>query len=224
MATACKKALIYCYLLVLIGCNADNLDTQDLEQSFLFAKSNGDYLVDESRSLSITEVLAKESGFSPSLEIPNKFMVNAAIWQRFEVENLFPEEKSLILIYKYNIIHQLSAYSFPLNQNIPKYSGTTVDPQQRDLKNWKMGFTFTFKPHEKKTILIKSTTSDRVNLSHEWLTPKAYQTQLMQNLAAQNLFYGVMLVLILYNFFLFLSSVWSETKFLPLQLSFFYRG
>ncbi|MFK7824716.1 MAG: 7TM diverse intracellular signaling domain-containing protein [Oligoflexales bacterium] len=206
MATACKKVLTFCYLIVLVGCNADNFDTQNLEQSFLFSKSNGDYLVDESQSLTITEVLGKESGFKPSLEIPNKFMVNAAIWQRFEVENLSPEEKSLILIYKYNIIHQLSAYSLPLNQNTPKYSGTTVEPRQRDLKNWKMGFSFTFKPNEKKNIFIKSTTSDRVNLSHEWLTPKAYQIQLMQNLAAQNLFYGVMLVLILYNFFLFLST------------------
>ena len=207
LAIAYKIILTFTTILLLCACNQNNSDNLNPDKTFSFASTNGEYLVDLSQNLSISEVLTKESSFKPSLEIPNRFMVNAAVWQRFEVENKTKAEQNLILIYKYNIIHQLTAYTLPVNKELnPKHSGSTVEPMQRDLKNWKLGFAFNFKANEKKTILIKSQTYDRVNLSHEWLSPKAYQMQLMQNLAAQNLFYGVMLVLVLYNLFLFLST------------------
>lgn len=205
MSAFCKQFLIFYYLLMLYGCSNQQSKDHDYLSNFSFKNIQGEYFVAPRMEMSVSDVVTELPNFRQKLP-SNELAGSQAVLQHFELTNRSNSEKTLILVYKYNIIHHLEAYTLPTEHEPVKVSGIRIKPEDRDLKNWKLGFSFTFKPNEQKSIFIRSTTFDRINLSNEWLSPERYEKQIMQNLVAQNLFYGVMLVLILYNFFLYLST------------------
>ena len=168
------------------------------------------YLVDENNELLEADVLAGKyaAEFKRSPEsVLNLGFSDASIWIRLDVEfsDKLSKERSWLLEIGYPLLDEVAFYRMDGDQFRKTESGDTKPFSQRELNQPNFAFRLPIFPGNTSTYYLKIRSSSSLQIPITLWSTEAYADKNGQKLIVLGAFYGIMLVMILYNFFIFLS-------------------
>ncbi len=165
-----------------------------------------EYLEDPSGGLALKEVL-EEKGWKDSRgDTLNFGFTSSAYWFRFTVGNASQRKISWFLEISYPMIDSLKLY---VPEEGGKHrlieTGDHLPFEHRDVEN--VGFVFLLdeSPGE-HTYYLRMQTTSSLNFTPVMMSHKAYFHKLNREQPVVWIYYGLMIIMVVYNFFIFLSS------------------
>jgi two-component system, sensor histidine kinase LadS len=180
-------------------------------------------LEDTSGSLTIDEVSqpSKQSLFKPNLDpVPNFGISNSAFWVKFTIKNEYPKENWSLSI-KSAHIHSIDLY-IPENNHFSHIStGNQYPFSQREFKNEFFSFLTEF-PAEESTYYIRfHNTHDALFVPLEIYPASLLIEEFINANYFYGIYYGIILSMLLYNLFIYLSIREKSYLFYIIFLFFF---
>lgn len=164
---------------------------------------------DSTKLLTINDILDPNHNqkFLPSKdEIPNFGQTNFHYWIKVSFENKSPEYTKRLLEIDYNNIDLVEVYSESNGkfQRTDK-TGMMFPFSERKIKNRNFIFSIEMEKGTSKTIYIKLYNSGGLSVPLKIWNEESFFLHYADIQQGLGLYYGVMIVMILYNFFIFLS-------------------
>jgi signal transduction histidine kinase len=171
----------------------------------LEVKGNLLHLVDSTNAISFDNIRIKVFQTVPIEESPNFGFDRNAHWFKLEVSNRTENEKFLLEV-AYSVIDSIDFYFQTDGRWLKKTAGDMLPISHRDIAHRHPGFEFSLPPQQQATIYLKVKTISSVQVPL-LLWPRddffisAFHMQMINGF-----FYGAVLIMMLYQFFLFLST------------------
>ena len=170
-----------------------------------------DILEDKDGTMSFEKISSQEYGekFIKSIwDVPNFGYTDSAYWVKFTLDgkNLRTEKMNLIIEVSYSLLDYVYMYAPDSKGNYyVSKTGDRLKFSSREIDHRFFLFKIDMKPREKKTIYlrVKSESSVQIHL-HLW-TETAFAAKDHNEQYALGIYYGIILVMMLYNLFLFFS-------------------
>ena len=187
-----------------------SLDTVDLteDQGKYPLGLHFEYLEDKGGTLTIDDVTSPEyaGGFRRSgEEAPNFGYTRSPYWIRFKVRNTTRDSIKWLLKIDYYWFNTIELFS-PLGDGSysSKIAGYVVPIKEQDIKTNKHIFSFVVPRGGEETFYVRFRTTDLMILgmsiySYDYLVKEDHEEQIINGL-----FYGAMIIMLLYNLFLFI--------------------
>lgn len=178
------------------------------QQPVIFKGENlviGDHvaiLEDATNSLRLNDV-RKSTGFVKSkISIPNLKLSRSDFWLKFSVKNM-TDKDHLILALEYPMLGTCEFYSIPDGkaQKLSYYEAFS----QRKYKHQNFLFDIYLKPGNTETYYLRVKSTEQMVLPLILGSPKIIAEKLLANDLAWGIFIGLILVMVVYNFFIYLS-------------------
>lgn len=179
-----------------------------------------DHLVDESDDLSLDQV--RKMNFAPLPNVdksPGFGFDRRTHWFRIRILNQSKESEWRMEI-PYAPLDQIDLYilSDSGSLKLHKTNGDIFRISKRDLPYRHPIFTFTIEPGQSRMLYLRVQTISSVQVPVVFWTPQTFQTASHRTQLINGLFYGAMLVMILYQLLLFLSIRDRSTGYYVLTL------
>ncbi|MBF0289535.1 MAG: SpoIIE family protein phosphatase [SAR324 cluster bacterium] len=169
-----------------------------------------DILEDHSGQMTISDILALDQN-SPRFrantkKVPNFGHTNSAIWLRFTVFNPHLNLEHLLLEIDYPIIHSIKIYQPDGQGNyIVKKGGTSVPFPEREVKHRHFVFNIDVHGEELQIVYLRFQSEDTIHLPLTLWQFTAFFEKDHQEQYFLGLYYGMILVMVIYNLFLFFA-------------------
>ena len=164
---------------------------------------------DPSCQITIENILTPsiQSQFKPSTEeIPNFGFTSSSYWFRFQVEDYSPEDFNWLFEAEFPLMDTVNLYVLKGDQVvIEKSSGDLIPFDRRDIMHKSILFTLPLRKGDRYTVYVQSTGNFSKRFPFNLITEKKFIEKTHLQDAFKGIYYGIILVIILYNFFLFLS-------------------
>lgn len=126
-------------------------------------------------------------------------------WLRFDVQN-DTNERSWILEFAFPLIYQIDLYTMDADEVIHlQTTGSNYPFHERELKNRYFGLSLDISPHTTRTYYVKVIGGGDLYPPISIWNPTAYAEKNQVETTILGLFYGMIFVMIMYNFFLFIA-------------------
>lgn len=176
-------------------------------------------LEDPGGELTIEEVASAEFAgrFTPSQEeVPNFGFTDSVFWVRFRLDNQTRQTDEWLLEQGFANMQYVDLYTpLPDGQEFAvKQSGNLQPPSSRDRVHPQIVFSLPIAPQDQQTVYLRFQNGASMTLPLTLWTPEAFSIETQVKHVLEGLFLGVLLGLLAYNVFLFLSL--RETSYLYL--------
>jgi len=164
-----------------------------------FEETGAELFIDD--ILGITQTFQKAEGPSP-----NFGQVNSSYWFKIDINHTLTEHKLWLLELDFPYLDHIEFYLPDKNGRFQKFlTGDNYPFKQRQIQDKGFIFEISLQPQQATSIYfrVKTTTSLQVPV-HLW-DPKQFIEKTNKESAAFGIFYGVILIMGLYNFLIFLS-------------------
>ncbi|OUS25756.1 hypothetical protein A9Q99_20065 [Gammaproteobacteria bacterium 45_16_T64] len=231
-----RKASLASTFLFILGLLTINSSAADIVinsgSSNIDLTSKIEYLEDHNKNITITHLLANSTPyhFSQSTQASLNFgYTKSAYWLRWKVTYDVKETRDWFLTIADPLLDHADVYVVKPNGTIVvKQAGQLVPQSKREIKGRSPIFRLEGKPKTTDTIYLRVASGDPLQLSLSFLSSLALIDKTFTNTALVGSYYGIMLVMLLYNLFIF--STLREKSYLfyciylgcliPAQMSF----
>ena len=164
-------------------------------------------ILDEIMGQAVVEDVLKSGGFRPSTEaIPNFGQTNYAYWIRLHLKNPSAEKVERMLEIDYSNIDEVDFYLFSGERQIRhEQSGMRLPFRSREFIHHNFVFPVTVPAGSEYTVLLRLKTSGGLNVPLYVWTRDGFVQAYAGIQHGLGIYYGVMLVMILYNLFLYVT-------------------
>ena len=178
------------------------------ESSYPLAK-HLELLEDPAGNLTITDIVSKqaEARFAPATTgIPSFGFTTSAVWARFTVQNSLPNFVEYFLEAKYPLLDRIYLYT-PADTGafIVLKAGDSFPFENRAIQHKNNIFPIRLLPGEEKTIYLRCETTSSLNLPLILYSPVGLAEGISLEQTMLGIYYGILLVMMIYNFFIYLS-------------------
>ncbi len=171
---------------------------------------NMDLFEDKKDQYSISEVASESFSHrfhASSVQIPNLGFPQSVYWVRFQVENRFLQSTHWILQIGYPLLDRISLY-------IPKPDGTFEKREagdllpfnQREINYHRVTFDLEIFPKDTQTFYLRIESESSIQLGLMLYSPKRLTEKINKEQFYFGIYYGIVLVMALYNLFIFIST------------------
>lgn len=205
---SCREAVILLVLLMSFRVNSVHVITVDSDADHVnIGRSCYVFIDDAGRDFDY--VVKNEHLFELSKEsIPGYGFTEAVVWVKFRLTNNTDSEIPLLLEYGYPMVDELSLYSPDLS-NVYNYtvteSGIKRGFRSREVLYRNITFLIEVPPFGEYDYYLRVRTDSSVNIPLSIRSYKYFAEKVNTELMFLGAFYGIMVVMFLYNLFLFLS-------------------
>jgi hypothetical protein len=163
---------------------------------------------DTSRALTVEEVELRAEGELPRVASEN-FNVGyrrSAFWVRFRLLNTGREQGHWLLDIPRPIDHA-TLYTRDVNGRfVGRRSGKTLPMSQREVRSEHLLLHITLEPGESRLYWLRVETADTLDLSLSLWTSEQIISEMGRTHLVSGIYYGVLLAMLVFNLFLFLST------------------
>ncbi|HIJ78138.1 MAG: response regulator [Desulfobulbaceae bacterium] len=168
-----------------------------------------DLLEDVGRQLTIEEITSPlhRANFSPSSwETPNFGFTSSAIWARFTLANNQAEAIDYFLEIKYPLLDHIDLYTPDNSGNFIVTKGGDYAPfGERMISYRNIIFPIQLDAGQQKTFYLRCETSSTLNLPLSLHSPAGLVKKINLEQTLLGLYYGILLVMMIYNLFIYLG-------------------
>ena len=185
--------------------------------SVIIAPGQGSYslgrhlelLEDPSKNLTITDIVSGQakSRFIPSTaDTPSFGFTSSAVWARFTVKNSLPHSVEYFLEAKYPLLDHIDLYTPTDTDGFTVLkAGDTLPFTQRIIQHKNNIFPIRLAPGEEKTLYLRCETTSSLNLPLILQSPACLAEEISLEQTLLGIYYGILLVMMIYNFFIYLG-------------------
>jgi PAS domain-containing protein len=205
--------LVFIFLWIIPANASEQLTIKDSDNK-LFIGGRCETLEDKSGTISVYSIISGDHNKSfkkVKSVIPNFGFTKSAYWVRFNLTNSSLNEFSKVLEIGFPLLDKVQLYIFSEKNGIKDLiqhdtSGRDFSFKNRIIEHRNFVFPFKMHPEEKLTFLLRIETDDGMIFPLSiWNT--AYFTQRIQTEHFLfGIYYGIIMVMILYNLFIFVST------------------
>jgi signal transduction histidine kinase/CheY-like chemotaxis protein len=211
MIARCLRAIaFFSLLLVPITARAmpDPVVLVPEQGSYSLAK-HLELLEDPPGKLTIAEIVSQptEARFTSSAaETPSFGFTTSAVWARFTVKNGLDHAVEYFLEVKYPLLDFLDLYT-PTDSGTFTVlkSGDSLPFKQRSIQHKNNIFPIRLAPGEQKTLYLRCETTSSLNLPLTLHSPASLAEEITLEQTLLGIYYGILLVMMIYNFFIYLG-------------------
>ncbi len=214
-------------LLLVLSCTPliaqRSLIIQDDLQEYYISGQTISYLKDIEKKLTITQVSSPEyqEKFKNDIkDIPNFGYTRSAYWLKFNIKGGEKKENWLLVI-SYALLDYITLYIPVKNGYEEKRQGQLLPFKERDVKNENFVFKINLVPGEISTFFLRIEAQDSFAVPIKLVTSQAFSEQCSMIHLFLGIFYGFIIVMILYNLFIFILTRDLSYLFLILYLAAF---
>jgi len=168
-----------------------------------------EYYEDKTGQLTIEEVSKPEfenKFFKSDVDKPIFGFTDSVYWFRFRMDSNVSEKKEFLLEHSYPLIDDIQFYSFEKGKVWEmKQTGDHFPFHQRDMPNRNFLFKITSIPDQNTIYFMRFKTTSSMQIPLEIYEKDKFIEHLNQERFALGIYYGITLVMILYNLILFFS-------------------
>ncbi len=166
-------------------------------------------LEDPSKTLTITDIVSPQTQarFTPSTaDTPSFGFTTSAVWARFTVKNSLPHSVEYFLEVKYPLLDHIDLYT-PTDTGAFTVlkAGDSLPFKQRTIQHRNNIFPVRLASGEQKTLYLHCETTSSLNLPLTLHSPACLAGEVSLEQALLGIYYGILLVMMLYNFFIYLG-------------------
>jgi signal transduction histidine kinase/DNA-binding response OmpR family regulator len=166
-------------------------------------------LEDPAGNLTITDLVSgqAETRFTPSTAATPSFgFTTSAVWTRFTVKNSLPHSVEYFLEVKYPLLDQIDLYT-PTGTGAFTVlkAGDRFPFKQRAIQHKNNIFPVRLVPGEQKTLYLRCETTSSLNLPLMLHSPACLAGEISLEQTLLGIYYGILLVMMIYNFFIYLG-------------------
>lgn len=168
-----------------------------------------DLLEDTSRALTISDIVSPKNlarFVPPATDTPGFGFTSSAVWVRFSVNNSLSYRVEYFLEVKYPLLDHIDFYT-PTGAGgftVVK-AGDNISFAQRFIKHKNNIFPIKLDPGEQKTFFLRCETTSSLNLPLTLHSPAHLAEEISLEQTLLGIYYGILLVMMLYNFFIYLG-------------------
>lgn len=160
------------------------------------------YLEDPTNKLTLSDVSSSQSFIQSKVPVPNMELSNSAFWVKFTIKNLSDQEHILLAL-EYPMLSICEFYT--LDNHSPQKLSYTRNFSERKYKHQNFLFDVYLKPGDSGTYFLKVKSSEQMVLPLVLGSPKNMAEKLLTNDLAWGIFIGLILVMVIYNSFIYVS-------------------
>ncbi len=206
------QSALFCYLLVaLFAAQYAYSDTVIIESQELNVKSyklleNSHYLEDPDNRLSLDQVRVSSDWQLQDQENFNRGFNESTWWLRANIENIKPKSQEFILEVSYPILDYLDVFILHANGKIIEYNlGDKKDFYKRAVKHRNFVIPVEAAPNENVEVYFRAKTEGSMQIPIKVWTPENFYVMDQKRSLFFGIFFGIMLVMGFYNFFIYFS-------------------
>lgn len=180
---------------------------------------------DRDMTLTIDEVITNENAFIPADDIVQQFgFFETATWLRFELHN-HSDQHNWLLEFAFPLINDIRIYTIENDEIVRLHvAGTDLPFAQRDIKHRHFVFDLNIDPDASKTFYIVAVGSGDLHPPIIVWNKDRFIEKTQREFILLGIFCGVIIVMILYNLFLFFSLRLKSYLYYVLVISFTLLG
>ncbi len=166
-------------------------------------------LEDPAKNLTITDIVSRqnEARFAPpTTTIPSFGFTTSAVWARFTVQNSLPHAAEYFLEVEYPLLDHIDLYT-PTGTGAftATKAGDYLPFKQRAIQYKNNIFPVRLTPGEQETLYLRCETTSSLNLPLRLLSPACLVEEVSLEQTLLGIYYGILLVMMIYNFFIYLG-------------------
>jgi len=221
-------AFIIIFFLTLPVYSVQDLPVKDSDEK-IFLGSRCETLEDKSGNLNVYSIISGEydNRFEPvKSTIPNYGFTKSVYWVRFNLTNVSLNEFPKVLEIAFPLLDKIQLYIFS-NQNghhdllQHEISGRDFSFKNRTIEHRNFVFPFIMHPEEKLTFLLRIETDDGMIFPLSIWDPEYFTQRVQIEQFLFGIYYGIIMVMILYNLFIFIFTRDKNYLIYILYISFF---
>ncbi len=166
-------------------------------------------LEDPSGTLAITDIVAgrTKTRFTPSTAATPSFgFTTSAVWARFTVQNSLPHSVEYFLEVKYPLLDHVDLYTPTGTGGFTVLeAGDSFPFKNRTIQHKNNIFPVRLATGEEKTLYIRCETTSSLNLPLTLHSPACLAGEISLEQTLLGIYYGILLVMMIYNFFIYLG-------------------
>jgi len=160
-------------------------------------------MIDPGGVLEIEDVVREEKGFRPlATDQPNLGFIDDVVWLRVTVRNPSAEPARRLLVMDYPLLDEVRLYRAEGAGWRVRAAGDTLPFSRREAAYRKIVFTLDLAGNASETLYLRVDTESSAQLGFGLMTPTSLASHVARESAALGAYYGIMLVMFLYNLFL----------------------
>ncbi len=166
------------------------------------------YFIDKEGTLTIEDIVHpnRQNLFIKNKSNVTEFgLINSPVWLKFTIQELNPEAREWFLEIAYPALDKVEFYTWDGGKWLTKYAGDQYPFSNRELFYRNLGFFISFPPLKEQTIYIKINTTSASIIPLTLYQKKDLLTKISYTESAHFIFYGVLLAMIFYNGFIYIS-------------------
>ncbi|HNX25033.1 MAG TPA: 7TM diverse intracellular signaling domain-containing protein [Spirochaetota bacterium] len=221
-------AFIIIFFLTLPVYSVQDLPVKDSDEK-IFLGSRCETLEDKSGNLNVYSIISGE--YDNRFEqvkstIPNYGFTKSVYWVRFNLTNVSLNEFPKVLEIAFPLLDKIQLYIFS-NQNghhdllQHEISGRDFSFKNRTIEHRNFVFPFIMHPEEKLTFLLRIETDDGMIFPLSIWDPEYFTQRVQIEQFLFGIYYGIIMVMILYNLFIFIFTRDKNYLIYILYISFF---
>ena len=140
-------------------------------------------------------------------EVLNYGFTNSAIWLKIRLKNSDLQKKDYLALVNFAILDEVDFYFQPSESSnyYVFHSGDMRPFAERIINNRKFLYPLEFDNSETYTLYIRVANKTPLQIPFEIISEKEYQVKAAKDELGYGIFYGILCIMIAYNFFVFLS-------------------
>ncbi len=166
-------------------------------------------LEDPTGNLTIIDIVSRqnEARFTPTTaDTPSFGFTTSSVWARFTVNNSLPRSVEYFLEIKYPLLDHLDLYT-PTDTGTFTVlkAGDSFPFKQRTIQHKNNIFPIRLAAGEEKTLYLRCETTSSLNLPIVLHSPACLAEEITREQTLLGIYYGILLVMMIYNFFIYLG-------------------
>jgi len=170
----------------------------------------GSLYIDQTTQITIQDILSKKYLFQEITQsVPNFGYSKYAYWYKLELTQTHSLEKEYVLLLRNHSVENLNFYIVNPQGEILKeiYTGSIFPFPTREIKHREFAFHVKLKQNEIQTIFVRVQSQRTINLPFNLYEHNYFYESTKREEYLHGIYYGIMLSMILYNFFIFTATL-----------------
>jgi methyl-accepting chemotaxis protein len=217
-----------CLILILFAAVSVTLKAEELvtiekgKNTYELSGNTISYLEDPDKSLTIDSLISGDNQkkfMDYNGGVPNFGYTKSAYWFRFKVKAAYEPGERWLLEVSYALLDRISLFlPDEAGKYVEKKSGQFMDFDTREIKN--ENFVFNIDPRADRvvTYYLRIETNDSFTVPMRVLSQSAYAERSAMIRLFLGIFYGFIIVMVLYNFFIYTASFDKNYLFMILYI------
>jgi len=184
------------------------ITVDDSQDSYLLG-NHIEYLEEKGSVLSLEDIMSAQQNFrfeQAKGPVPNFGQVNSAFWFKINVNHQLSEKKHWLIELDFPYFDHIEFYAPDTHGRYNKIiTGDTYPFSQRPIKTHNFVFDVDLPPKQLTTLFFRIQTTTSLQLPLVLWEPKAFIQSNSKKRYGFGIFYGILLVMIFYNLFIYIS-------------------